>query len=536
LIYGGNIIGQNNGSCPNVYGENGSLTLNPYGSHTKNKYIGVHTSSMPQSTDTSLMNSLGLKDSGNGKAVIDFNTIKEMCSFVRPHKTVYYLGETLNLTGVTLYYNNAKLQPNALGNSSLIKAYNFKVSGYDSTAIGTQTVTLTYNDLSTSFDVTVLCPHQWENGSETVNPSHIQYGTYTETCSLCGETKETLIDKLEDHNYSAWTSCGSEEHQKICECGDTIKEAHNWDEGLITTPATHTVIGVMTYTCEDCEATKTEDVPILIGHTYSGWAKLNDEQHQKVCECGNAIAENHNWDEGVPTTPATYTSDGVMTYTCDDCRATYTEIIPKLSISADTVAIVVDDASGIIGKTMVLDICLVNNPGITSMRISVNYNSELLKLTNISYNSAMGGQSVSPENYELLDGQVILYWTDGFNDYSKDGVFATLTFEVSDTAVVDEQTEISVTYEADDIYDVNEDNVTFAIKSGNITFIDYLPGDINGDGVVNTKDTTRLMRYFAGWDVEVIEAALDVNGDGVANTKDTTRLMRYLASWDVSIH
>ena len=61
-------------------------------------------------------------------------------------------------------------------------------------------------------------------------------------------------------------------------------------------------------------------------------------------------------------------------------------------------------------------------------------------------------------------------------------------------------------------------------------------GDINGDGVVNTKDTTRLMRYLAGWDVEVNEAALDVNGDGVVNTKDTTRLMRYLAGWDVDIY
>lgn len=65
---------------------------------------------------------------------------------------------------------------------------------------------------------------------------------------------------------------------------------------------------------------------------------------------------------------------------------------------------------------------------------------------------------------------------------------------------------------------------------------DYVSGDINGDGVLNSKDVTRLMRYLAGWDVDVNDSALDANGDGVVNTKDTTRLMRYLADWDVEIH
>lgn len=60
--------------------------------------------------------------------------------------------------------------------------------------------------------------------------------------------------------------------------------------------------------------------------------------------------------------------------------------------------------------------------------------------------------------------------------------------------------------------------------------------DINDDGVLNSKDTARLMRYLAGYDVDVIEAALDVNGDGAVNSKDTTCLMRYLAGWEVELH
>lgn len=63
----------------------------------------------------------------------------------------------------------------------------------------------------------------------------------------------------------------------------------------------------------------------------------------------------------------------------------------------------------------------------------------------------------------------------------------------------------------------------------------YLPGDINGDCAVNNKDLTRLMKYLAGEDVTVIQAALDVNGDRAVNNKDLTRLMKYLAGEIVNV-
>lgn len=469
LIYGGNIIGQNNGAYNTVFGEHCSLTMTPSGTHTRNYYYGVQSGYLPgASADTRYMENYGWMTRGDGRAVLDNNLAKTMCDFTLPHKTVYYMGEPLNLTGLELYYGNA-IQQDLLGISNKSQAYNYQVSGYEPNVIGAQTVTLTYNDLFVSFDVTVLCPHEWENGIETIKPSHMGYGTYTEICTICGETRESAIEKLSEHVYNDWTN-------------------------------------------------------------------LNDKQHQRVCECGDIEKENHHWDEGELTKPATYISEGIMTYTCDDCGATHTDIIPKLAASGDTSTITVDNASSKARETLEIGINLVNNPGITSMRICVHYSSELLKLTNVSYNSAMGGQSVPPASYEILNGSVILYWTDGFNDYTEDGVFVTLTFEVSANAIAGDQTEIRVTYEPDDIYDANENNVAFATKSGRITFANYLPGDINGDGVVNSKDVTRLMRYLAGWDVEVIEAALDVNGDGVINTKDTTRLMRYLAGWNVDIY
>ncbi|MBO4216524.1 MAG: hypothetical protein J5940_01115, partial [Clostridia bacterium] len=33
--------------------------------------------------------------------------------------------------------------------------------------------------------------------------------------------------------------------------------------------------------------------------------------------------------------------------------------------------------------------------------------------------------------------------------------------------------------------------------------VEYLPGDVNGDGAVNVKDLIRLAQYIAKWDVEL---------------------------------
>ena len=64
----------------------------------------------------------------------------------------------------------------------------------------------------------------------------------------------------------------------------------------------------------------------------------------------------------------------------------------------------------------------------------------------------------------------------------------------------------------------------------------HIPGDVNGDGSVTTKDFVVLMKYLAGEDVYVVENALDVNGDGKVSTKDFVTLMKYLAGEDVTIY
>lgn len=257
-------------------------------------------------------------------------------------------------------------------------------------------------------------------------------------------------------------------------------------------------------------------------------------QHKSTCSvCEQTELEDHVWDGGAITLEPTYSASGNKTFTCTYCNAVYVEKIPALPLDENAPMVVVDTIKAIPGSTVTVNVNLKNNPGITSMILKATYDTSLLTLTNVTYNSEMGGQTIYPTT---MSSPVTLYWVNGFTNTVYDGAFATLTFKVADNALPDQYSDITVSYNADDVYNIADDNVTFVTQTGKITVIDYVPGDINGDGVLNNKDVTRLMQYYADWDVTVNDLALDVNGDGEKNNKDVTRLMQYLADWDVEIH
>ena len=181
------------------------------------------------------------------------------------------------------------------------------------------------------------------------------------------------------------------------------------------------------------------------------------------------------------------------------------------------------------GEEIAIPVALTESPGVVSVEFSVQYDASVLEWTGVlegEYGGNFDGETGSMITWYAADPRV---------NETKDGVLATLVFRVKDDAP-EGQTEVSITYEVDSVYNADEANVALAVTPGVITVSSYIPGDINGDGKVNNKDVTRLMRYIKYKDVEVVEAALDVNGDGKINNKDVTRLMRHVKYKDVEIH
>ena len=113
---------------------------------------------------------------------------------------------------------------------------------------------------------------------------------------------------------------------------------HTWNDGQVTTAATCTENGVMTYTCTMCSDTKTEVIPAT-GHAYGEpvWSWTDDFKATATFTCTNDATHVENVTAEVTsavTTPAACETTGVRTYTAKvtfedkEYTDTKTEVIP----------------------------------------------------------------------------------------------------------------------------------------------------------------------------------------------------------------
>ena len=72
---------------------------------------------------------------------------------------------------------------------------------------------------------------------------------------------------------------------------------------------------------------------------------------------------------------------------------------------------------------------------------------------------------------------------------------------------------------------------------GGNTDSEVIPGDMNGDTIVNAKDVTALRRYLSvGWELAINMDLIDVNDDGNVNAKDVSELRRFVSTgWEIDL-
>lgn len=207
----------------------------------------------------------------------------------------------------------------------------------------------------------------------------------------------------------------------------------------------------------------------------------------------------------------------------------------KVTVETIKKQIVVGSGKGYIGKQISVPISLENNPGIASMLLSVNYDTNVLKLNSVTDGEKLG---LAIHSDDLTAVPYTLCWMNSTTteNITYNGEVVVLVFDVLENATLgDTVIEVTYDYANDDILDCEMNPVKFQIVNGIYTITDVLIGDVNSDGKVNLKDGMVLQRYIAKWSGYTADtinmAAADVNADGKVNLKDGMVLQRYIAKW-----
>lgn len=356
----------------------------------------------------------------------------------------------------------------------------------------------------------------WKN-YETLNQRWFIYqnpdGSYYFRSAFSNTRVMAVADgKMEDNtNVCLWTYNGTAAQKfniEQCEAfkengsGDIEEDGKHKYEAKVTKEATCTEEGVTTYTCSVCGASYTEAI-----------AK---KEHQYASE----------W---TVDKEATYSSEGSKSHHCIVCNAkTNITVIPKLEETGDQGIISLTDASGPVGSTVDVYMRMTGNPGIVGATMIINYDTDKLQLISCEDLGVLNDFQSSNIDFHPF----MMNWEDplAVENNTKNGDLARLRFKILDDPG-EEGTELNLSI--DTIYDVTITDVKFKTSNGKITTKSYISGDVNNDGIINSKDSILCRKYILGGGEIINLDAADVNRDGKVNSKDSIILRKYILGGDV---
>ncbi len=378
--------------------------------------------------------------------------------------------------------------------------------------------------------VTVINPNMFSGCTK------LEFVSIPSTVNSIGANAFSDCPSLNNVNYAG----GDQSNITIDESNKDLIDA-NWSDNICS--GEHTYSAGCDVTCNLCNWVRTA----TITHTY-------DNACDSACNvCGTVRVIPHAYSNacdsdcnlcGAIRTVAGHQYTNACDASCNTCGATRTveghrydnDTDPDCNECGETRHVgemptfVVDDVTVRVDKTFTVAVRVTNNIGIISAKLAISYDESKLEL--LSYEEQdFTDLSYGPEE----NNPFIVNWCDSLNDNTTDdGVFVLLTFRAKADAEVGE-TAVSVSYDPEDVYNYDFENVTFDTVNGTVNIIDYIPGDLNDDDVINNKDLGLLLRYVNGWAVDINEFAADVTGDGIINNKDLGILQRYVNGWNVEL-
>lgn len=167
------------------------------------------------------------------------------------------------------------------------------------------------------------------------------------------------------------------------------------------------------------------------------------------------------------------------------------------------------------GEEVTVGVSIENNPGFAILKLRILYDKTRLSLL---------GKTDTGVNGWNLGNDIVMLEADQ-NIYFE-GELLKLKFKVLETSEEGDGT-VTINFNTGDMHSFEEERINPVIQAGNVNVYKNIPGDINGDGFVDTGDLLRLRRFLLDIPVILVGNA-DVNNDGLIDTGDLLRLRRYL--------
>jgi len=381
--------------------------------------------------------------------------------------------------------------------------------------------------------------------------------------AYCGITEVTIPDSLEIIGTSAFYSCQNLttvhiptsvthiEHEAFLECNnltDVFYEGTKaeWTNVIIDENNEQLIYANIHFEGEESEPDPEPEPEVITGITVacpSNIYNVGDEFCADVTahtNYGNSFDVKDftvtGFDSSVPGKQTVTVSYEGFSHTV------IVEIIENTVEPESTAVISLSSGECMPGNTIEIAVELSDNPGFSNLGIEIEYD-RALTLVGAAPAEIEGVTVTTAEDYTRHPYNISF---DTPTNSLYNGNLVVLTFEVPDGIEPGDYFVRASYYKGRDgdftdgvdvNYDENDNPVSINYENATITVYDHIPGDINGDGTVNNKDATYLLRYIAGWNINDIDHnALDTNGDSRITSKDGTTLLRHLVGWDVDIY
>ncbi len=188
--------------------------------------------------------------------------------------------------------------------------------------------------------------------------------------------------------------------------------------------------------------------------------------------------------------------------------------------------LVVQSVYTAVGSTVDVMVDVKNNPGIAGATLNIDYDSNLTLI------GATNGEAFSDLTLTIpgsFTNPSKFLWDSLSGEVKADDTILILKFRVSEDVEENANLNVNVSYQSGDIYNEDMKEVNFQTVNGCVTVINYTPGDVNDDGIINGKDVTLVRRHIVGgYEQTIIEEAADVNADARINGMDVPLIRRHI--------